>query len=96
MPADCKAFKEIQCERHCLRHRPQNIETGCQALRKRRHNLFSPLSALSVVLNRVEKSFIPRCLYAFNSFYSVIAFVSLKIFSFLYLIGIDSLYATIE
>jgi hypothetical protein len=61
--ADCKLFKNIQCENHSLNHCLPASSTNdiCQRLRKRRHNYVLPLCHYQLYRN----SFFARCLYAF-------------------------------
>jgi hypothetical protein len=61
--ADCKLFKNIQCENHSLNHCLPASSTNdiCQRLRKRRHNYVLPLCHYQLY----RSSFFARCLYAF-------------------------------
>jgi hypothetical protein len=56
MQADCKLFKDIQCEHHCQYH--AYFKTGCHALRERRYNFVLLLCRFELY----RKSFIRRCL----------------------------------
>ena len=57
--ADCKLFKSIQDDRHCLHHILPPVKTGYREMRSRGHNFVLPVCRYELY----KKSFMLRCLY---------------------------------